>query len=239
MLPWSFSEEAAVEKHTAQLQHNMLVAATSSAVLIITGGGKWVELTVQADPLYQTVLLAVEKAFWHAVQAGEPPRLYDAEPPRPRLAALRVVDMSSSNAWAEFGALYLQTRAAHADHERAKSELKTLMPDDAKEAFGHGVRARRSRAGSVSFDVLEMSDAANSENIAELGRHSLKHRPNWSIRRRIPPGRHHRGDGQAEVRTFRYASLSAGLDIVRNTLGEHGIAVLQSTAVILVRGWSR
>jgi hypothetical protein len=26
MLPWSFSEEAAAEKHMAQLQHNMLVA---------------------------------------------------------------------------------------------------------------------------------------------------------------------------------------------------------------------
>lgn len=28
MLPWSFSEEAAAEKHMAQLQHNMLVAGT-------------------------------------------------------------------------------------------------------------------------------------------------------------------------------------------------------------------
>ena len=39
MLPWAFSEEAAAEKHMAQLQHNMWVIAARSAVLsVITGG---------------------------------------------------------------------------------------------------------------------------------------------------------------------------------------------------------
>src|SRR5258708_37172177 len=53
MLPWAFSEEAAAEKHMAQLQHNMWVTASRMAVLsIITGGGKWVEMTILADPLY-------------------------------------------------------------------------------------------------------------------------------------------------------------------------------------------
>jgi hypothetical protein len=28
------------------------------------------------------------------------------------------------------------------------------MPDDAKEANGHGVRAKRSKSGAVSFDLL-------------------------------------------------------------------------------------
>src|SRR5215210_6394484 len=49
MLPWSFSEESAAEKHMAQLQHNMWVIQSKSAVLsIITGGGKWVEMTIPA-----------------------------------------------------------------------------------------------------------------------------------------------------------------------------------------------
>ena len=37
---------------------------------------------------------------------------------------------------------------------RAKAELKGLMPEDAKEAIGHGVRAKRSKSGAVSFDLL-------------------------------------------------------------------------------------
>ena len=38
MLPWSFSEEAAAEKHMAQVQHNMWVTNATTVVLsIITG----------------------------------------------------------------------------------------------------------------------------------------------------------------------------------------------------------
>jgi predicted phage-related endonuclease len=156
MLPWSFSEEAAAEKYMAQVQHNMWVTHLRGSVLsIITGGGKWVEITIPMDPLYLSVLVSAEKKFWRCVQSGETPHLINAEPPRPRIEAIRVVDMSASNSWAEFAALFRNTREAFLDHERAKSELKALMPEDAKEAIGHGVRAKRSKSGAVSFDVLE------------------------------------------------------------------------------------
>jgi len=156
MLPWNFSEEVAAEKHMAQLQHNMWVTASRTAVLsIITGGGKWVEITIPADPLYQHLLLTAEKKFWRCVESGEPPRLFGVEPPRPRLAAVRVVDMSASNAWAELAGIFRRTRAAHLEHDAAKTELKKLVPEDAREATGHGLRAKRSRSGAVSFEVLE------------------------------------------------------------------------------------
>jgi len=157
MLPWSFSEEAAAEKHMAQLQHNMLVAGTKKSVLsIITGGGKWVELSIEADPIYQTILIAAEKAFWRAVKTGETPALFDCETPKPRIEAIRVVDMNASNSWAEFASLFCETRQAHAEHERAKNELRALMPEDAKEATGHGIRAKRSKSGAISFDLIGM-----------------------------------------------------------------------------------
>jgi predicted phage-related endonuclease len=156
MLPWSFSEEAAVEKHMAQVQHNMWVTRLRTSVLsIITGGGKWVEITIPMDPLYLSVLVSAEKKFWRCVQSGEVPHLVLAEPPRPRIEAVRIVDMSASNSWAEFAALFRSTRSAFLDHERAKSELKALMPEDVREAIGHGVRAKRSKSGAVSFDLLE------------------------------------------------------------------------------------
>jgi predicted phage-related endonuclease len=141
MLPRSFSEEAAAEKYMAQLQHNMWVTNLRSSVLsIITGGGKWVEIAIPMDPLYLTVLVSAEKKFWRCVQSGEPPHLVNAEPPRPRIEAIRIVDMSASNSWAEFAALFCNTRAAFLDHERAKAELKALIPEDAREAIGLGVR---------------------------------------------------------------------------------------------------
>jgi hypothetical protein len=88
------------------------------------------------------------------VLGGEQPRLFGVEAPKPRLEAVRIVDMTASNAWAEFAAIFTRTQAAHLEHEQAKAELKGLMPEDAKEAIGHGVRAKRSKSGAVSFDVL-------------------------------------------------------------------------------------
>jgi predicted phage-related endonuclease len=163
MLPWSFSEEAAAEKHMPQVQHNMWVANARAAVLsIITGGGKWVEVKITADSLYQHLLLTAEKKFWRCVQSGEPPHLFGAEPPRARIETVRVVDMSSSNAWGEFAGVFRQTRDAYLEHERAKAELKGLVPEDAREAIGHGVRARRSKSGAVSFDLLSMEGASHA-----------------------------------------------------------------------------
>ncbi len=120
---------------------------------IITGGGKWVEMTIPADPLYQHLLSTAEKKFWRCVESGETPHLFGVEPPRPRLEAVRIVDMSASNSWAEFAGVFCQTSAGYLDHDAAKAELKKLMPEDAKEAVGHGVRAKRSKSGAISFDL--------------------------------------------------------------------------------------
>jgi hypothetical protein len=134
----------------------MWVTNAKLAVLsVITGGGKWVEITIAADSLYQHLLLTAEKKFWRCVETGEPPRLFGVEPPRARIEAVRVIDMSSSNSWAELAGIFLRTREAHVEHERAKAELKALLPEDAKEESGHGIRARRSKAGAISFDVIE------------------------------------------------------------------------------------
>jgi predicted phage-related endonuclease len=165
MLPWSFSEEAAAEKYMPQLQHNMWVVAARTAVLsVITGGGKWVEIVAHADPLYQHLIVTAERKFWRCVESGKPPQLFGVEPPKPRIEAVRIVDMSASNAWAEFAAVFTRTRQAHLQHEQAKAELKSVMPGDAKEAIGHGIRAKRSKTGAVSFDLMapnpELSNAA-------------------------------------------------------------------------------
>jgi predicted phage-related endonuclease len=163
MLPWSFSEEAAAEKHMAQLQHCMWVTNAKLAVLsVITGGGKWVKITLSADPLYQHLLITAERKFWRCVENGESPRLFGIDPPSPRIAAVRIVDMSGSNAWSEFAARFCNTRQASLEHEQSKAELKGLIPEDAKEAFGHGVRAKRSKSGAVSFDLIDAAEASHA-----------------------------------------------------------------------------
>jgi hypothetical protein len=72
---------------------------------------------------------------------------------------VRIVDMSASNSWAEYAGIFRSTRQAFLEHERSKTELKTLMPEDATEAIGHGIRAKRSKTGAISFDLLEVEDS--------------------------------------------------------------------------------
>jgi hypothetical protein len=64
--------------------------------------------------------------------------------------------MSASNSWAEFAGLFLNTRQAFLEHERSKTGLKALMPEDDKEAIGHGIRAKRSKSGAISLDLVEV-----------------------------------------------------------------------------------
>src|ERR1700691_6240321 len=71
----------------------------------------------------------------------------------------------------------------------------------------------------------------SSESIASLAGALAKAQaeltnPEKSLTATIRPQSH----GEAE-RSFRYASLSSGLDIVRKTLGQHEIATVQTTAI--------
>src|SRR5437660_1614408 len=135
MLPWAFSEEVAAEKYMPQVQHNMWVMNAKAAVLsIITGGGKWVEIAIAADSVYQHLLLTAEKKFWRCVEDGEPPRPFGVEPPKPRIEAIRIVDMSAPNSGAEFAALFRNTREASLDDELATTAHKSSLPDVDTEA---------------------------------------------------------------------------------------------------------
>jgi hypothetical protein len=39
-----------------------------------------------------------------------------------------------------------------------KVELKGLVPDDAQQAIGHGICAKRSKAGAITFERLKRGD---------------------------------------------------------------------------------
>lgn len=155
MLPWSFSEEAAAAKHMPQLQHNMAIAGRDTARLsILTGGGKWVLITADADPIYQDALLEAELRFWDCVKSGTAPRPIGAPRPLPKSEIIRIADMNGSNEWAVLAAKYRDTKQSHDDHLAAKDGLKALVPLDAAEAIGRGLRAKRSKTGAVSFELL-------------------------------------------------------------------------------------
>ena len=147
--------EDVLERYMPQLQHNMAVAKADRAVLsVIFGNAKYEMFEVAADWLYQLDLLKAERAFWNAVLSGEPPVAMEA-PPAPPPIATRELSFEGNNAWASAAADWLETNKAAKIHASACKSLKELLEDDVKRAFGHGIEARRSKAGAVTIKELK------------------------------------------------------------------------------------
>ena len=147
--------EEVLERYMPQLQHNMAAAKADRAVLsVIFGNAKYEMFEVAADWLYQLDLLNAEKAFWNAVLSGEPPVAVEA-PPAPRPIATRELSFEGNNAWAAAAAEWLETSKAEKTHASACKSLKELLDDDVRRAFGHGIEAKRSKAGAVTIRELK------------------------------------------------------------------------------------
>ena len=234
MLPWSFSEEAAAEKHMAQLQHNMWVTnARSAALSIITGGGKWIELTFPADALYQHFLITAERRFWRCVQTGETPRPYGIEPPRPRVEAVRIVDMTESNSWAS-------SPASSAPPARHSSTTSALRPNSRRSypttprrrLVTEFARNARSLARSaLIFSTGRTAMPGSSETIGAIAAALAKAQAELTNPEKALVATIRASNPREKDQTFRYAALSSGLDIVRKALGGHEIATVQTTAI--------
>lgn len=75
-------------------------------------------------------------------------------PVTPPIQPRRIVDMATSNSWADEAATWLANVAGKKKAEGAEKALKALVPDDAARCFGHGVQINRDRAGRLSLKEL-------------------------------------------------------------------------------------
>lgn len=149
-----FKPADVLARYMPQLQHNMAVTGAERALLsVIFGNGKWEVFDVAADWLYQDELLHAEGCFWECVQSGDPPAALPA-PPAPKPVGVREICMQGNNSWAVAAADWLENYSAAKKHGTATAELKALLEDDVCRAFGHGIEAKRSKAGAVTIREL-------------------------------------------------------------------------------------
>jgi predicted phage-related endonuclease len=140
-------------RYMPQLHHNMIVCGVSRAVLsVIFGNHKWEAFDVQFDEGYAAQLLTIEEAFWRCVQTGTPPIATEVKAP---VVPVRRVDMTGSNAWAAAAADWVSTQAAAKTFAIAADALKALVEPDVVEAHGHGVQAKRNKAGAISVSIVK------------------------------------------------------------------------------------
>ena len=143
--------EEVLERYMPQLQHNMAVAKSDLAVLsVIFGNHKFEVFEVASDWLYQLDLLEAEEDFWDCVQTGRVP-VPIAPPAPPRPVGIREVCLEGNNSWAAAAADWSQNKDAAKIHASACSQIKQLIEPDVSRAFGHGIEAKRSKAGAISI----------------------------------------------------------------------------------------
>jgi predicted phage-related endonuclease len=143
--------EQLLERYMPQLQHNMSVLGADRAILsAIFGNHKFEIIEIGADWLYQDELLDAERRFWESVGSGEPPIVVDPPSP-PRPLGTREVCLEGNNAWAAAAADWLKHKDAAKTHAAACASIKELVEQDVTRAFGHGIEAKRSKAGALSI----------------------------------------------------------------------------------------
>lgn len=143
-----------LQRYMPQLQHNMAVMKADRAILsIIFGNHKYEIVEVAADWIYQIELLEVETDFWDCVHSGrEPVAAVPPLPPRP--TGIREICLEGNNAWADSTQTWLANRDAAKKHANASKQIKDMVEPDVARAFGHGVEAKRSKAGAISIREL-------------------------------------------------------------------------------------
>jgi hypothetical protein len=121
---------------------------------VITGGGKWVEITTHVDPLYQHLIVTAERKFWRSVESGEPPRLFGVEPRSPgsRQSELSiwVPQIHGRNLQA-----YSVARGSRFSTMNARRQSSKHSCPRTPNKLSAMVSGPRSKSGAVSFDLLD------------------------------------------------------------------------------------
>jgi len=143
------TEEAILERYFPQLQHSMRVCGHQKAFLsVFFGTMKWKLFEIDADPIYQGQMIAAERNFWECVQNGNPPVAVEMKAP---VEAIRKVDMTGSNEWANHADVWLKNQGYAKAFDASVKAIKELVEADVMEAFGHGIKASRSKSGSITI----------------------------------------------------------------------------------------
>jgi hypothetical protein len=155
-----------------------------------------------ADPLYQHLIVTAERKFWRCVESAEQPRLLGMEPPKARLEAVRVVDMTASDAWAEFAAVSRAPGRRISSMSRPRAYCRRMPRRRPGMAFGPS--ARKPEPSVLISQLRSWAMQRSSSSIAALATALAKAQieltnPEKSLVGAIEP---QRGEGDSVMRRY-------------------------------------
>lgn len=156
-MPFRWTLQVSIDKFYSQLQHNMMVTGLNHGWLsVITGGGQYAKVMIEADYFYQMAMLDAEQEFWKCVETGRRPGAPEIDVPVLEIIE-EPISMEASNHWCDLAITLVETKGAAARHKEAEKAIKELMPPNAKVAYGRGVKISRATNGRMT---VKIEDAA-------------------------------------------------------------------------------
>lgn len=154
-----------VRKYTPQLHWNayLLAEETNKPVeygllSILRGGNEPTFHEVPIDPEYTQHLIGLATYFMGCIEMGVYPEEVERRevtlPPEERLP----VDMEQSNnepRWKQLAETYRQVAGAADTFKKTETEIKKLVPPNASEAFGHGIRVKVSKNNAKKVEIIK------------------------------------------------------------------------------------
>jgi len=139
----------ATEKYAWQMVHQMTVCQVPNASLYVSLGMKKPDrLDFEYNEFEAMEYVDRCLQFWdYVVRDVEPPGAPAAVAAPMPVDKMRVVDMSSSNAWGQWAGEWLENQKAASRFKAAEKEIKELVEADVRDASGFGVRAVRDGRG--------------------------------------------------------------------------------------------
>ena len=127
-----------------------LTGARQALLSVLSGAPDHDWIHVEWDEAYWTQVEAQLADFHACVSFNQPP--HDAPAiAAPSVSAFKPYDFTGNNEWASHAADFTATEAAAKTHEAAKKAIKAMVPEDASEVTGHGIAAKRSKAGAINI----------------------------------------------------------------------------------------
>lgn len=154
------NKETIAATYLPQAAHYCNVCEVDHGWMSYIAGNAEPEMFKITPPIeYRNELLELELRFWWHVENREPPEIIPKEKLQRtaarakdvRIDNMRTVEMTGNNEWANHAADYLLFEESAARFAEAKDGLKKLVEADVREAFGHGIRIKRNKVGSLLF----------------------------------------------------------------------------------------
>jgi len=142
--------EIIAARYQPQMHWQMwITGATRCLLSVIRGADAPIVDAIERDEDYTKEMVKRAQHFMMCVALREPPVEIAPAAPPPLVPPDKIINMTGNNMWAGAAGVFLETRNFAQDYDEAKTTLKSLMPEDAKICFGHGIRILRDRRGAL------------------------------------------------------------------------------------------